>query len=52
MAKRKQKPLVRAGEKRQKTRKGLEIPVPERSRFFDELDRTVRKSSGREKESR
>jgi hypothetical protein len=38
-------------EPRQKTHKGLEIPVPARGRFFDELDRTIKKtpakSSGR-----
>jgi hypothetical protein len=50
--KRRKKSLVQPGEPKQKTRKGLEIPVPERSRFFDELERTVKKSSEREKESR
>ncbi len=38
-------------EPRQRTHKGLEIPVPARGRFFDELDRTIKKtpakSSGR-----
>jgi len=33
----------------QKTRKGLEIPVPKRGRFFDELGRAIKKkTSGRE----
>jgi len=53
MATKKRKPsLVRKDEPAQRTRKGLEIPVPERNRFFTELGRTVRKqaakSSGRE----
>ena len=31
-------------EPHQKTRKGLEIPIPARGRFFDELDRTIKKT--------
>jgi len=49
---RKRKMLARADEPKQKTHKGLEIPVPARKRFFEELGRTIRKRtakpSGRE----
>ncbi len=48
----KRKRLVREGEPSQKTEKGLEIPVPERSKFFDALDKASKKNSGREKPSR
>ncbi len=41
---RKRKPLVRPGERKQKTRKGLEIPVPPRSEFFGMLDTTATKT--------
>ena len=39
----KKAPLVRPGEPKQKTRKGLEIPVPKRQEFFDPLDAATRK---------
>jgi hypothetical protein len=39
--KRKQRPLARKGEPSQKTRKGLEIPVPPRREFFNMLDTTA-----------
>lgn len=46
MAKRsRKKPLVRPDEPTQKTRKGLEIPVPTREEFFRATKRTIRKSS-------
>ncbi len=40
---RKRKPLARPGEPKQKTRKGLEIPVPPRGEFFNILDTTATK---------
>lgn len=40
---RKRKPLVRPDEPKQKTRKGLAIPVPPRSEFFDILDTAATK---------
>lgn len=40
---RKQKPLVRPGDKKQKTRKGLEIPVPSRDDFFGSLEKAATK---------
>ena len=36
-------PPPKSKEPKQKTRQGLEIPVPKRDRFFEELDRTVKK---------
>ena len=38
---RKRKPLVRPGDKKQKTRKGLEIPVPRREDFFGPLEKAA-----------
>ena len=53
MANRRSRRLIREGEPSQKTEKGLEIPVPERSEFFDALDKASKKEhSGREKPSR
>lgn len=43
MAGRKKIPLVRPGEPKQKTRKGLEIPVPKRDEFFGPLEEATRK---------
>lgn len=40
---RKRKPLARPGEPAQKTRKGLEIPVPSRDEFFGGLDKAATK---------
>jgi hypothetical protein len=50
---RKPKSLAREGEPAQKTRRGLEIPVPPRSEFFKVLNTTVTKKprERREKES-
>jgi hypothetical protein len=50
---RKQKPLARPGERKQQTRKGLEIPVPSRDSFFGSLDKAATKKppKRREKES-
>ncbi len=46
MATKKRKPsLAREGEPSQKTRKGLEIPVPTREEFFKATKRAIRKSS-------
>lgn len=47
MAKRRvwKEPPPKSREPKQKTRQGLEIPVPARSRFFEELDKTVKKRS-------
>jgi hypothetical protein len=39
---RKPKPLTREGEPSQRTEKGLEIPVPERSEFFKGLKRAAK----------
>lgn len=47
MAGRKKKSLVRPGEPKQKTRKGLEIPVPKREEFFGPLEQATRKSPAR-----
>jgi hypothetical protein len=52
MADKRSKRLVREGEPSQKTEKGLEIPVPERSEFFGALDKAFKKNSAREKPSR
>ncbi len=38
---RKRKPLVRPGEPKQKTPKGLEIPVPSRDAFFGPLGKAA-----------
>lgn len=40
---RKRKPLVRLGDKKQKTRRGLEIPVPSRDDFFGSLEKAATK---------
>lgn len=47
----KRKSLVKPGEPKQKTRKGLEIPVPTREEFFRGVKRTIRKSSESAKSS-
>ncbi len=46
--KRKRKSLVRKGETSQKTRKGLEIPVPSREGFFGPLDTAATQRRGKE----
>jgi len=38
----KAQPLTRKGDKNQKTKRGLEIPVPEREGFFGGLRRAAR----------
>jgi hypothetical protein len=38
----KQQPLVRKGDKPQKTKRGLEIPTPDRNDFFAGLDKASR----------
>ena len=38
----KAQPLVHKGDKKQKTKQGLEIPVPQRDDFFGGLDRASR----------
>ena len=40
---RKRKPLVKPEEPSQRTKTGLEIPVPEREEFFRTLDKTAKK---------
>ena len=45
MAPKKRKSLVRPGGRSQKTREGLEIPVPTREDFFTGLKRVVRKQT-------
>jgi hypothetical protein len=45
MANRRTKRLTREGEPSQKTEKGLEIPVPERSEFFGALDKASKKNA-------
>ena len=52
MADRRSKRLVRDDEPSQKTKQGLEIPVPERGQFFDALDKASKKRSDRENPSR
>lgn len=47
MVKRKRKSLMRPGERKQKTRKGLEIPVPSRNEFFGPLEKATRTPPGR-----
>lgn len=39
----KQRPLIREGDKKQTTEKGLEIPVPTKRAFLDTLRRATRK---------
>ncbi len=47
------RPLVREGEQSQRTKQGLEIPVPTAGAFEDALKRASRKGRGkREKPSR
>jgi hypothetical protein len=47
---RKRKPLVRPSDQKQKTRKGLEIPVPTRGQFFSDLKKaTAKKPSSHSK---
>jgi hypothetical protein len=47
------RPLTREGEPTQKTKKGLEIPIPKRADFEEALKRASRKGRGkREKPSR
>jgi hypothetical protein len=38
----KAQPLIRKGDKKQKTKRGLEIPVPERKDVFGGLDKASR----------
>jgi hypothetical protein len=54
MAGKRNRRLVREGEPSQKTDRGLEIPIPERSEFFGALDKASKKNSEakREKPSR
>lgn len=47
---RKRKPLVRPGEPKQKTQKGLEIPVPRREEFVGGLDKTATKKPQKRRE--
>jgi hypothetical protein len=49
--KKRKRSLAREGEPSQKTRKGLEIPVPTRDEFFRGVKRTIRKSSESAKSS-
>jgi hypothetical protein len=37
------RPLVREGEPRQRTKEGVEIPIPTRKDVFDLLDKAARK---------
>ncbi len=39
---RKKRPLVREGEPSEKTPKGLEIPIPTRGDFFDNLKKVAK----------
>ncbi len=46
------RPLVREGEPSQKTKQGLEIPIPKRTDFEEALKRVARRGPGkREKPS-
>jgi hypothetical protein len=47
---RKRKPLVHPNEPKQKTRKGLEIPVPSRHGFFGSLDKAATKKPPKRRE--
>lgn len=38
----KQQPLIRKGDRKQKTKQGLEIPVPDRDGFLGNLDKASR----------
>lgn len=38
----KQQPLIRKGDRKQKTKKGLEIPVPDQDDFLGTLDKASR----------
>ncbi len=44
--KKRKRSLAREGELSQRTRRGLEIPVPTREEFFKATKRAIRKSSG------
>lgn len=44
---RKRKPLARPGERSQRTKKGLEIPVPQREEFFRTLANAAKKRSAK-----
>jgi hypothetical protein len=47
------RPLVREGESSQRTRQGLDIPIPKRDEFEEALKRVSRRGRGkREKPSR
>lgn len=49
MAGRREKPLVRKDEPSQRTKEGLEIPVPKRHDFFGAVDKAAKKpGSGKE----
>lgn len=48
---RKPKTLTRPGERSQRTKKGLEIPVPTREEFFRNLGETTRKRPAKPSQS-